>query len=334
MVNRIWLKLLGEGLVSSPNNWGITGQEPSHPKLLDQLAVQFMNDGWSIKQTIRRIVLSDAYQRGSQMDTANFGKDPDNRLLWRMTPRTVDAEALRDSVLAVGGGIDLNRPYGSQLAEIGETRLGELGFGQSQLPSDVRYRSVYLAILRDDLPPSLALFDFADPNVTKPKREQTNVPSQALYMLNSAFVQAEAAAMAKDLMAQHRNREAQIRHAFLRAFGRHPDPDDLQAALDFAASYKPVKQVASSARAGGQAQLQRPGQGNRPQGQGQARGQRGQRGQGGMGQGRRPGMGGGGGGRNRTAGSAPKIPAMTPEEQTLAVLCQGLMASAEFRILN
>ena len=338
MVNRIWLKLIGEGLVASPNNWGVTGQKPSHPKLLDQLAVQFMNDGWSIKKTIRRIVLSDTYQRNSQMHTANFEQDPDNRLLWRMNPRAVDAEALRDSVLAVGGGIDLKRPYGSQLAGVGETRLGELGFAQSQLPSDVRFRSVYLAILRDDLPSALDLFDFADPNASKPKREQTNVPSQALYMMNSTFVQAEAAAMAKDLIARFPDREAQIRNAFLRAFGRQPDLDDLKAAMDFASSYKPVKQVASAA---GQGQLQRSGQSNRPQGQGQARGQRGQRGQGGLGQGRRPdmgggrpGMGGGGGGRNRAPGSAPKVPTMSPEEQTLAVLCQGLMASAEFRILN
>lgn len=365
MVNRIWLKLIGEGLVASPNNWGVTGQKPSHPKLLDLLAVQFMNDNWSIKKTIRRIVLSDAYQRSSQMHQANYDRDPDNKLLWRIKPRPVDAEALRDSVLAIGGGIVLKRPYGSQISAAGDNRVGR-GFNQDRLTTDVRYRSVYLPILRDDLPDALGLFDFADPNVTKPKREPTNVPSQALYLMNNPMVLTEAAAMAKNLIKSFPDRESQIRNAFLRAYGRQPDAADMEAANHFFTKYQPVKQVAASqsrpagqfqrgSRPGGrpQGQMQRPGggQGQRPQGQFQRQGQRpqgqgsgqmrGPRGQGGMGGGRPDGMMGGGrpggmGGGRPGGGrpSAPSIPMMTSAEQTLAVFCQGLMASAEFRILN
>ncbi|MGB0581060.1 MAG: PSD1 and planctomycete cytochrome C domain-containing protein [Limisphaerales bacterium] len=340
MVNRIWLKLIGEGLVASPNNWGVTGQKPSHPKLLDLLAMQFMDDGWSIKKTIRRIVLSDAYQRSSQMHQANYDRDPDNKLLWRINPRPLDAEALRDSVLAIGGGIDLKRPYGSQVSEAGDNRVGR-GFNQDRLSSDVRYRSVYLPILRDDLPDSLGLFDFADPNVTKPKREPTNVPSQALYLMNNPTVLAEAAAMAKDLAKSYVDQDSQIRNAFLRAYGRQPDGADMRAANEFFSRYQPVKQVAASQPRPGPGQFQRrPGQGGRPQGQFRApRAQGGQGGRPGMAGGRSGGMGrpGGMGGGRTGMGGPPKtvtIPMMTSKEQTLAVFCQSLMASAEFRLLN
>lgn len=357
MVNRIWLKLIGEGIVASPNNWGTTGQQPTLPELLDLLVVQFMNDGWSIKKMIRRIVLSETYQRSSQMHQANYERDPDNKLLWRINPRPVDAEALRDSILAIGGGIDLKRPYASQISKAGDNRVGR-GFNQDRLSTDIRYRSVYLPVLRDDLPDALGLFDFADPNASKPKRELTNVPSQALYLMNNPMVLAEAAAMAKSLIKKYPDRESQIRNAFLLAYGRQPDSADMQAANYFFSRYQPVRQVAvSQSRPQGQfrrgqggrpqGQMQRQGQGQRrPQGQGQQmRGPRGQAGQGqrpgmaggrpGMG-GRPGGMGGMGGGRPGMGGpaSAPKIPRMTSQEQTLAVFCQSLMASAEFRLLN
>ena len=331
MVNRLWLKLIGEGLVSSPNNWGVTGQEPSHPQLLDLLAVRFMEEGWSIKQTIRRIVLSATYQRGSVLNQSNYERDPDNRLLWRINPRPMDAEALRDSMLVIGGGLDLERPYGSQVADAGDNRVGR-GFNQDQLSTAVRYRSVYLPILRDDLPDALGLFDFADPNVSKPKREPTNVPAQSLYLMNNPVVLTEAAAMAKRLIAASSNRNTRVREAFLLAFGRPPDPADLRAANEFFADYRPVRQsAANESRQFRRGPRQRSGGGP-----GQLRGPRG--GQGGMTRGR-PGMGGGmmGGPGGRTGSRAaeqPTIPSMSAEEQTLAVFCQGLMASAEFRILN
>jgi hypothetical protein len=124
MVNRIWLHLFGEGLVTSPNNWGLTGHKPTHPKLLDHLAIRFMAENWSVKKLIRTIVLSDSYQRSSRMDLLNYQVDPDNKLLWRANSRPLDAEALRDTILTAGGGLDLKRPYGSQVSAFGDNRVG------------------------------------------------------------------------------------------------------------------------------------------------------------------------------------------------------------------
>ena len=297
IVNRIWLKLLGEGIVPSPNNWGLTGQEPTHPELLDLLAIQFMQDGWSFKKTIRKIVLSQTYRRSSKVQPENYNRDPENYLLWRFTPRPLDAEALRDAVLAIGGGLDTARPYGSQVADAGDKRIGR-GFNQSNFDANVRYRSVYLPILRDDLPEALALFDFADPNLSKPKREPTNVPSQALDMMNNPMVIKEAATMAKELaQAYPGDKGAQVRQAFLRAFGRLPDEADMEAAKIFYIHYKPVEQPESPQRPRGP--LRRPG---------------------GMFGGRPP--------------PGQSLPHMGPDLQTLAIFCQSLMASAEFRLLN
>ena len=341
MVNRIWLKLFGAGLVTSPNNWGTTGKAPSHPQLLDHLALEFMQQGWSIKKTIKTIVLSKTYQRDSQFDSKNYEQDPDNTHLWRMNPRPMDAETLRDSILTLGNGLDLKRPYGSLVADIGDSRVGR-GFNQARLPSNVRYRSVYLPILRDDLPAALGLFDFADPNVSKPKRESTNVPTQALYLMNNPQVLSEASAMAKKLIKQFPSREAQIKHAFMLAYSRPPDARDLAAAKQFFAQYKPVTPDNSNgprfqnARRSGrrpQNQLQRqaPNRERRPVGgtmTEQAPNQGRQRGM-------QPRSGGRRGNRRGDANAnTPRIPLMTPEEQTLAVFCQSLMASGEFRQLN
>lgn len=295
MVNRIWLKLIGEGLVASPNDWGVQGRKPTHPELLDQLAIQFMNNGWSIKQMVRSIVLTATYQRSSQFDAANYERDPDNKLLWRAHPRRLDAESIRDSILAIGGGIDLKRPYASPVTETGDKRVGQT-VDQARLTNGARYRSVYLPILRDDLPDVLDLFDFADPNVSQPKREPTNVPAQALYMMNNSLVLTEAVAMAKKLNQQFPDQPSQFRHAFLLAYGRQPDEADMQAITQFIRSYQPVAQVAAN----------RPGPFQRGRGKGGPRG----------------------------PSSAAAIPTMTDAEQTLAVFCQSLMASAEFRLLN
>ena len=117
--------------MTSPNNWGLTGHKPTHPKLLDHLAVRFMSENWSVKKLIRTIALSDTYQRSSVMNLANYEVDPDNKLLWRSNPRPLDAEALRDTILTAGGGLDLKRPYGSQVSAFGDKRVG-LSFNPRQ----------------------------------------------------------------------------------------------------------------------------------------------------------------------------------------------------------
>src|SRR5262249_44742925 len=115
-VNRVWQSLFGRGLVASPDNFGALGERPSHPELLDWLAAPFIEDGWSVKKAIRRSVLSSTYRQGSDLHAAHFKQDPDNVLLWRMNPRRLEAEAIRDAFLAVSGRLDRNPPRGSGLA--------------------------------------------------------------------------------------------------------------------------------------------------------------------------------------------------------------------------
>ena len=307
MVNRIWMHLLGDAIVRSPNNWGVTGQRPTHPELLDYLALRFVENGWSIKSMIREIVLSKTYQRGSQFIEKSFEADPDNNLLWRVNPRPLDAEALRDAMLAIGGNLQRERPYGSAVARVGDKRVNR-EIEQGNLTLDGDYRSVYLPILRSDLPEFLELFDFADPSATSPERAATNTPSQALYLLNNPFVLQQAEGMAKRLIKTHSSTTQRVWWAFVTAYGRSPTKAELQSAAAFFQRFRPTSTAPRNQQA---RPLRRPG-GMRP---------------GGM----RPGPGGG-----RRVPKAPAIvlAPLTPEEQTMAAFCQSLLISAEFRVLN
>ena len=138
MVNRVWLHLFGRGLVPTPDNFGAAGQPPSHPELLDHLAVAFMDDGWSVKKLIRAIVLSHAYQLGSRFDPKNFEADPDNALVWRMSPRRLEAEALRDAMLAVSGQLDPTPPTGRPWRRAGEGRRPPLSAAGGRTAIDDR----------------------------------------------------------------------------------------------------------------------------------------------------------------------------------------------------
>jgi len=237
LVNRVWLHLFGEGLVSTPNNWSVTGQAPSHPELLDLLAVRFMKKRWSVKSLIREIVLSRTYQLSSRFDRASYEIDPDNRYLWRANQRPVDAEALRDAILAVGGSIDLRRPLGSPIARIGDSRIGDSRIGRrldaSFFENVNDSRSIYLPIARGALPRSLALFDFADPSLTSARRDASNSPLQALYLMNNTFVVRQAGLFARRLTAQPGKLEDRIRRAFVTAYGRRATPDEIQSCLRF-----------------------------------------------------------------------------------------------------
>lgn len=305
MVNRVWMHLFGEGLVGSPNNWGTTGQQPTHPELLDHLAVQFMDNDWSVKATIREIVLSNTYQRSSTFNKDSYNKDPDNNLLWRANPRQLDAEALRDSMLAASGNLDYERPLGSTIAEIGDARVGRT-VSEDQVDKTDNHRSVYLPVARDRLPESLALFDFADPAVTTPVREATNVPSQALYLMNNPFVTEQARSMASHLSEQFRDTNPRVQGAFLLVYGRPATAKELQTSALFFRRFAPEagKTTTTSTSAN---QPVRSGANQRPR--------------------RRP-------FQRRPNGAAAAPPQLTAEQQTLTMFCQGLMASAEFRILN
>ena len=144
MLNRVWLHLFGRGLVPTPDNFGAAGQPPSHPELLDDLALSFEENAWSIKSLIRRLVMTKAYRLSSTPDADNLEADPDNVLIWRMTPRRLDAECLRDGILAISGQLELKPPVGSSIARQGDVP----GVRPQAGPRDDRStcRSVYMAI--------------------------------------------------------------------------------------------------------------------------------------------------------------------------------------------
>ena len=235
MVNRVWGHLYANSIVTSQNNFGTTGQAPSHPELLDHLAVKFMEKDWSVKSLVRELVLTHSYRMSSEFNPSAFEKDPENSLQWRHSPKKIDAEALRDAMLAASGNLDHNRPQGSDIALAGDTRVGGPRPPRGGTSRDLskNYRSVYLSTARDSLPEALALFDPADPNLVTGKREETNVPDQALYLMNNAFVIQQAEAMAKRLIAETDTPRERFTKAFLLCYGRPATKDEIEATMAF-----------------------------------------------------------------------------------------------------
>jgi hypothetical protein len=239
MANRVWLHLFGRGLVDSPDNFGSTGQLPSNSVLLDHLALSFVDNGWSVKSLIRSIVLSRAYQQSSQFDAKNNEIDPDNSLILRMNKRRLEAESLRDSMLAISGNPDLNRPIGSCITPNGEGtvlisfRTQTVGSHNSDL-----YRSVYLPIVRDLLPESLSLFDFPDPTLIAGERAVTTIPAQSLYLMNKKFVILQAKVVAEKLLAEFANDDERLKRAYMLFFSRPPSEDEKITAFEFVNRYE------------------------------------------------------------------------------------------------
>lgn len=232
MANRVWLHLFGRGIVNTPDNFGVTGEAPTHPELLDYLAVRFMDLDWSVKSLIREIVLSRTYQMSSEFDSADYAQDPENKYLWRANQRRLDAEAIRDSMLAVSGRLDLTRPRGSPIAEVGDVRIG-IRINEDTLNRPEDFRSVYLPVVRDVVPEALNLFDFAEPDVVRGTRESTNVPSQALYLMNNPFVIDQAKAMGQRLMRDYSTPIERVRAGFQQAYGRAPTKAEMESTAKF-----------------------------------------------------------------------------------------------------
>jgi len=223
MVNRIWLHLFGEGLVRTPDNLGATGEQPTQPELLDYLAVKFVEDGWSIKRTIKRIVLSRTYQLTSKAPTNSA--DPENRWLSRANRRRLDAETIRDSILTVGGQIDLKY----QGNNIPASAASEFGYKFTSLR-----RSVYVPSFRNTLHGLFEVFDFANPNLVTGHRNTSTLSTQALYMMNSPFVMDQARHAAQRLLDEpNLNSSERIKLAYQRALGREPTSVEFELSLDF-----------------------------------------------------------------------------------------------------
>lgn len=232
MVNRVWHHLFGRGLVPTVNNFGVLGEKPSHPELLDHLAVRFMDEGWSVKRLIRSIVLSRVYGLSTKKDPALFEADPQNVLLWRMTPRRLEVEPLRDAILAVSGQLDRSRPEGSSVTELGQ-QLSR-GVAWEKLNPQSHRRTVYLPVVRHYAPHMLQEFDFAASSLVVGDRAETTTAQQALFFLNNEFMLQQARATARLLIAQQPDDVAsQVRSAYQRALSRNATRDELARAKAF-----------------------------------------------------------------------------------------------------
>ena len=241
MVNRVWYHLFGRGIVETVDNFGALGEEPSHPELLDYLAVRFMDQGWSLKKTIRELVLSRAYRMASEHDADNYAKDPGNRYFWRMNRRRLDAEAIRDATLAVGGTLDLARPVGSPIARLSTAgELGRRGSIEDLGDSVAHHRSIYLPLIRNGMPEALAVFDVADPSLIVGQREVTTVATQALFLMNSPLVLKQAQEAAKRVTSSSGDTARGVEAAYRLILQRPPSSDELRLGAQFIAEYGQV----------------------------------------------------------------------------------------------
>lgn len=232
MVNRVWHWLFGAGLVRTTDNFGSTGEVPSHPELLDHLATQFVRDRWSVKRLVRRIVLSRTYRLAATVDEPTRAADPENRLLARSPRRRLDAECLRDALLAVSG--QLESCAGGKTLRPGVS--ADYGYAHTE-----RCRSVYVPVLRNALPEVFKVFDFADPSTVTGQRPMSTTPQQALFFMNDPFVRTCAQQAAQQLQSREGlDDETRVDLSFRIALGRRPAPAERQHVLEFLRSAKEV----------------------------------------------------------------------------------------------
>jgi hypothetical protein len=232
LANRVWHHLFGNGLVSSVDDFGVMGQQPTHPQLLDYLATRFIDEGWSIKKLIRLIVLSDAYAMSSRRNAEGDKRDADNRTWHRANVRRLQGEAIRDAMLSISGRLDgrmYGRPVNVNLTEFQEGR-GRPASGP--LDGNGR-RSIYLSVRRNFLSPMMLAFDSPAPFSTVGKRTVSNVPAQSLILMNDPFVHQQASLWATREIKEGGSNEQRIRRMFLRAFTREPSQEELTSCLRF-----------------------------------------------------------------------------------------------------
>jgi mono/diheme cytochrome c family protein len=231
MANRVWAGHFGAGLVRTPDNFGRLGERPSHPELLDWLAAEFVEKKWSVKHLHRLVVTSAAYRTSSRADPAALLKDPENRLLAHFPRRRLDAEEVRDALLAVSGLLD--RTTGGTLLKA-TPRQYVTGTGNRNYEGYAHYRrSVYLPVVRSAVYDVFQTLDFPDPSVPNGQRTATTIPAQALFMLNGALADQTSDALAKAVLAAGGDAAARVREAYRRAFGRAPTAAELDKVLAY-----------------------------------------------------------------------------------------------------
>ncbi len=235
MVNRLWRWHFGAGLVRTVDNFGRLGEAPSHPELLDWLAATFIEEGQSIKAMHRRIMLSSVYQMSSGHDETGWGADPDNRLLWRFNRRRLEAESVRDSILATAGMLDLT--MGGQLMKVEDHKY--VGMNPASEVYQTPRRSVYLPVIRSVVNETMLAFDMADPSAINGDRASTTVAPQALFMMNAPVVGKAAERWAGDLLADATaTDELRLERAYRRAFGRPPTKMETERGLKLIGRYE------------------------------------------------------------------------------------------------
>ncbi|NNE93786.1 MAG: DUF1553 domain-containing protein, partial [Verrucomicrobiales bacterium] len=226
-VNRIWHHLFGSGIVRTPDNFGTTGELPSHPELLDYLARDFNENDWSFKSTIRKLMLTDLYQSSSIPAETASEIDPENRLFSHQNRRRLQAEALRDSMLAISGELE---PF-----EGGRTMPAKLSIEYDYDFTDDTMRAVYLPVFRNNLDDLFEVFDFANPNLPAGKRNVSTIPGQALFLMNSEFVETRSRTAAEKLVGEmaEADDEARIYELYRRTLSREPTAEESALAYSF-----------------------------------------------------------------------------------------------------
>jgi hypothetical protein len=215
IANRVWQHHFGKGIVATPNDFGVQGEKPTHPELLEFLAGELLRGGWKLKPLHRMIMLSDTYQQSHEVDAGNLKIDPDNRLLWHFRPRRLEAETIRDALLAVSGTLDPKM------------------YGPSVLDNAPR-RSVYLRVKRSELIPIMTMFDAPEPTQSIGERSVTTVPTQALAMMNSPFVRQQAERLAERIRTpKDAPLATAIERGYRTAFSRAPTKEEQGRMLAF-----------------------------------------------------------------------------------------------------
>jgi hypothetical protein len=232
MANRVWHHLMGRGLVRTVDNFGRTGDAPSHPELLDHLARKLIDSDWSIKGLVRDVVLSRTFRMSSRHDESAYSVDPENRLLWRANKRRLAPESLRDAMLSAAGTLDLT-PMDSSVFYLGDqaTAVGE---NKNRRRTDFPCRSVYLPVIRNDLPEVFDVFDFPDPHSTTGMRPETMVATQGLFVLNDSLVMDAADATARQLLkTSNEQPQLTIDAMFERVLNARPTAEERLELLTF-----------------------------------------------------------------------------------------------------
>lgn len=240
-VNRVWQHLFGVGIVSTVDNFGSMGDQPANPALLDYLAQDFLHNGWSTKKLVREILLSRAYRLGSDVPAGYREIDPADHLVWRHAPRRLEAEEVRDSLLASSGQLDLDHPRGSPAMALRMIEIRDDGPAVTSILASAdrsQFRSVYLPLLRGETPRAIAAFDPVVQTLVTGQRDATTVPTQSLFMLNSPFVRRQALILAGSLLtAEYSSDDARIREVYQRVLGRDPKPQEAAKVKTFVAQY-------------------------------------------------------------------------------------------------